>query len=531
MDPRRHDLRPGEQPDNDAGMRLPSLSRRRVLCRLVGTVGPLLTLAACGGATATTAATAAVSSAVAPTTSAVAPTVSTTSATASVATAATSTVSATSTSRTVTTSAAAASGAAATSATSSAAAVASTSAKPIPPGALRISYWRSLTGPRGAAQDKLAEDFNDSQTAIHVDVTYAGAYDDAAKKFTTAIAGGVAPDCVLLTVDSYMPGFARAGTLLPLDAYAAQRKPIDTSLFIPGLLKNGIVDGKLYQLPLARSTPLLYYNEDALTELGISAPPKTWSEMQSMAPKFVRSNGSGETRWGYDVSPYWWTFASVLWSYGGRFSDDDFNIMLNHPEAVSAANAWSDMVNKDNSAKYASTGTADTDFTSAKSVFLTDSTADLSEWQQQSHFKVGVTGMPAQVASAVPSGGSGLSIVQAAPQQRQEAAWTFMAAMTSQKSSVYFAEQTGYEPTRTDALTDPDMVQYFQKNPEFKVSVDQTVHIHNQDPVTQLPQSINFIQDGLTSIVSKKQSAQDVWRQVSQQLQGLVDTFHQQQKH
>lgn len=396
---------------------------------------------------------------------------------------------------------------------------------------MKIDYWRSLAGPRGAAQDKLAQDFNDSQQAIHVQFTFQGNYDQAAQKFTAAIAGGVAPDCILLTVDSYMPGFARADALLPLDALAAQRKPIDTSLFVPTLLHNGVVDGKLYQLPLARSTPLFYYNQDALTELGISPPPKTWSELRSMAPKLVQSASGTSTRWAYDVSPYWWTFASVLWSYGGRFSDDNFNVMIDKPEAAAAASVWSDMVNKDSSAKYAGADTANKDYTGAKAVFLTDSTADLSQWEQEAHFKVGCTYMPAETASAVPSGGSGLSIVKASPPQRQEAAWTFMAAMTSVKSSVYFAEQTGYQPTRTDALIDPEMLQYFQKNPNFKVSVDQMANIHSQDPVTQLPQSINFIQDGIKRICSEKQPAQDVWRQVAQQLQNLVDTFRQQQHH
>ena len=502
--------------------------RRALLCRAASAALPLLALSACGG-TATSTASGSATSARAAVTSA--PVVAASTSASSTTASATSALSATSVAAATTSNSAAStasSTAAASAATSSA--TATTSAKPIPPGALRIAYWRSLAGPRGAAQDKLAQDFNDSQTAIHVDVTYAGSYDPAAQKFTAALAGGTAPDCILLTVDSYMPGFARADALLPLDAYAALKKPIDTSLFVPTLLNNGIVDGKLYQLPLARSTPLLYYNQDALTEVGLSDPPKTWTEFRTMSPKLVQQAGSAQGRVGYVVSPYWWTFASVLWSFGGRFSDDNFNVMIDQPEAVAAMTLWSDLVNKDRSAIYGSTDTADKDFTTAKAAFLTDSTADLSEWQQESHFTVKAAFMPAEKASGVPSGGSGLSIVKPAPKNRQDAAWTFMSYMTSKSSSIYFAEQTGYEPTRSDALTDPEMVSYFAKNPEFKVSVDQMANIHNQDPVTQLPQSIDFIQNGIKAVVSDKQSAQDALRQVAQQLRNLVDQFHQQQK-
>jgi len=154
-------------------------------------------------------------------------------------------------------------------------------------GALKLTYWRSLVGPRGEAQDTLVQKFNESHPDVHVDVEYQGVYAQAATKLTAAISANTVPDSMLLTVDAHMPGFARAGALLSLDDLARTADPVDTSKFIPGLLENGVVDGKLYQLPLARSTPLLYYNKDAFQEAGIQEPPRTWSDLRTLGARLA----------------------------------------------------------------------------------------------------------------------------------------------------------------------------------------------------------------------------------------------------
>lgn len=125
-----------------------------------------------------------------------------------------------------------------------------------------ITYWKSLEGPRHDAQVKLTDDFNASRADIKVTLEHVGVYAQAAEKLQIALAGGTPPDVMLLTVDTFMPGFARRGALHPLDDFARADKSAGMDRYVPGFIKDGTVNGRLYQLPFARSMPLLYLNRD-----------------------------------------------------------------------------------------------------------------------------------------------------------------------------------------------------------------------------------------------------------------------------
>ena len=65
-------------------------------------------------------------------------------------------------------------------------------------------------------------------------------------------------------------------------------QPLNAADFSPDL-KSGVVDGKgrMVALPLIYSTPVLFYNKNALRKAGLNPeqPPQTWFEMQGMLDK------------------------------------------------------------------------------------------------------------------------------------------------------------------------------------------------------------------------------------------------------
>jgi ABC-type glycerol-3-phosphate transport system substrate-binding protein len=56
--------------------------------------------------------------------------------------------------------------------------------------------------------------------------------------------------------------------------------------FIPGYYNEGkqFGDGKMYTLPLSKSTEVLYYNADFFAEHGLT-PPKTWDELETLCAR------------------------------------------------------------------------------------------------------------------------------------------------------------------------------------------------------------------------------------------------------
>ena len=60
--------------------------------------------------------------------------------------------------------------------------------------------------------------------------------------------------------------------------------------YLPSMIKDGKVDGKLFGLPIAGEAQILYYRKDVLEAAGI-APPKTLDELHAAA---VKLNKPGE---------------------------------------------------------------------------------------------------------------------------------------------------------------------------------------------------------------------------------------------
>ena len=160
---------------------------------------------------------------------------------------------------------------------------------------------------------------------------------------------GKAPVDVLWVSDSWPPGFADAGWIVPVDSYKTLTAyNADTDAFSVDSMMH---KGKQYGITYYTDYMAFLYNEDMLKKAGISAPPTTWAEVTEMS-KAIKAKGLAEYPMLLSMAQESWLIefmAAMVYSHGGRFTDDKGNAAMQDAKggAVAALQWIVDAVQKD----------------------------------------------------------------------------------------------------------------------------------------------------------------------------------------
>ena len=315
-------------------------------------------------------------------------------------------------------------------------------------GVTEISYWRTLTGPAGDAQDELAERFNSSQNAVHVNVEFQGSYSDLATKLMTSSVSRRGPEVTQLGTFEIRE-FARAGVLVDLAPFVDGGAGIDTSDWPGTMLEAGRVEGGLYWLPFNVSVPLLYYNPEAFRESGIDSPPATWNEFVDDARRLTRRDAAGAIeRHGVALWNNTWPLLSWIWSEGGELTDRNYtNITLDDPIVIEVLSTIQALLREGAAVMPdAASGGHRSAFMNGRAAMILDSPAPYAEIAAgASGFEPMVALYPSGRAGRIYApGGGGLAMLSTTERPKRAAAWEFIRWMLAPESLAFYAEQTGY---------------------------------------------------------------------------------------
>jgi multiple sugar transport system substrate-binding protein len=211
-----------------------------------------------------------------------------------------------------------------------------------------LKFWQFYAPGGGVAtQDKWFQDvvkgWNDGHD-VKVELVYVpnNAYMDGTK-LPTAFASGAGPDLFIISPGDFLR-YYNGGVLLDLTPFMDQAARDD---FIPSVIANRMVDGKIYGLPYEVEPMAMYYSVDAFAEIGLTDKdvPKTWDELLSIGKKLTNAKRFGvlfETGPGYYQNFTWYPF---LWEGGGDFQTKDGKSAFNSPATIQALKFWQDAVN------------------------------------------------------------------------------------------------------------------------------------------------------------------------------------------
>lgn len=163
----------------------------------------------------------------------------------------------------------------------------------------------------------------------------------------TKFVGG-APLDMMWVSDSWLPEFADAGWLAPIDAYPQlTRYNADVDQFCTDSVSY---NGLQYGLTYYTDHMAFFYDSEKLEKAGLSAPPQTWEQVLEQSLK-IKQAGLSEHPLMLSMARESWLIefiSALVFSNGGRLVDDDGKAVMHDPaRGAGQAMQWVvDAVNK-----------------------------------------------------------------------------------------------------------------------------------------------------------------------------------------
>lgn len=342
-----------------------------------------------------------------------------------------------------------------------------------------VTFWHSMDGPAGEAIDRFAQAFNASQKEYRVEVRYAGDYREAETKLVAALRTGTAPTLFQAEI-GFFPRLVAEGTLRPLDDLISGLEPEFVTDFYPAPWKYGVVKGVRYGLPFNTSTPVLFYNADALRAKHLPVPGD-WPTFESDAIKLTSRRSKG-----FIAILDSWIFEAMVTSRGGSLVTVDGRPNFDSPEAIDALEMLRRLVDKRAAIprNLAESQFAQLDFVRTKGMMVFASIANWPAAEKYSFaFELGVAPVPHAAGGKVPMGGAELVVLKGASDEATKGAFEFWKFLMKPENIVSWIEASYYVPLRKSVV--PLLAKFYAENPYRKVAFEQ---ISRAVPRPRVPQ-------------------------------------------
>lgn len=375
---------------------------------------------------------------------------------------------------------------------------------------IELEFWYSWQDKVAENNQELTEKFNETvgkENNIRITAEYQGSYDELHTKLKSAFIANEQPAISVMEIAS-IKSFADAGMIEPLENYISDEKE---SHFLPGLMDNSYVDGKLYGVPYLRSTPIFYYNKTLFDQAGITSAPTNWEELASTS-KQLESIGVKGFGFLNDI----WHFEAYTQGNGGNIVNaDETEAIFNQEPAVEVVEFLKEGIEKYNFKYYSGNNASDTRTTeimNQKIGMWVNSTGSLNntlDIAKQNGYEIGTAFIPCGKEYSVPTGGCNIVMTSKLTDEEKEAAALFINFMTEEEQVVYSHKKTGYLPTTISSTTHPEIEALYESTPQFKVAVDQLQYGHGRPMNKAYGEAYNVYINALDQIFTTDVKVQD----------------------
>lgn len=352
--------------------------------------------------------------------------------------------------------------------------------------ATEIAWWHAMSGELGKYVEKLAADFNASQSDYRIVPSYKGNYTETVTASIFAFRSRSQPAIVQVNEIATATMMAAKGAIYPVyELMRDQSEPFSPGAYLPAIAGYySDIDGNMLSFPFNASTPILYYNKDMFRAAGLDPDValKTWPEVGAAA-KRLRAAGAVcglTTSW-----PSWINvenfsafhnlpLATKANGFGGLDAELTFNnsLVVRH---IAQLAEWQTTKAFDYSGRGQS---AEPRFQKGECGIFIGSSATRADIKANSKFEVGYGMMPysPDVQDAPQNtiiGGATLWVLRDRPRAEYAGVAKFFAFLSKPEVQAAWHQNTGYLPI-TRAAFDLSRAQgFYDRNPGAAISIEQ----------------------------------------------------------
>ncbi|MEA2888927.1 MAG: sn-glycerol 3-phosphate transport system substrate-binding protein [Bradyrhizobium sp.] len=349
-----------------------------------------------------------------------------------------------------------------------------------------IAWWHAMSGQLGRQLEKLATDFNASQSEFRIVPSYKGNYTETVTAAIFAFRSRGQPAIVQVNEIATATMMAAKGATYPVfELMRDEAETFSPSAYLPAIAGYYTdVAGNMLSFPFNSSTPILYYNKGLFRAAGLDpeVAPKTWPEVGAAA-KRLRAAGA----------PCGFTTAWPSWIHIENFSAYhnlpiatranglgglDAVLTFNNPLVVrniAQLADWQTTKVFDYSGRATS---AEPRFQNGECGIFIGSSATRADIRANSKFEIGYGMLPywPDVEGAPQNtiiGGATLWVLRDRPREEYKGVAKFFAFLSKPEVQAAWHQNTGYLPITRAAFDLTRAQGFYDRNPGAAISIEQ----------------------------------------------------------
>ncbi|MEV7883960.1 extracellular solute-binding protein [Streptomyces sp. NPDC002817] len=207
----------------------------------------------------------------------------------------------------------------------------------------RVRYWNLFSGGDGANMIAMLDSFRKEHPDIAVKDSTLQWGNPFYTKLAMAAAGNRAPELGVMHVGR-VAGFSPGRLLDPWDEALLARYGVRKADYNPALWNRGVIDDKLYALPLDVHVQLCFYRKDVLKKADLLGDDgrmipvgstDEWFDVLKKAKQVQKKGLQTVGLWTNDQNFQWWFFVAFYTQLGGRwFNDENTEVLFDADKAT-----------------------------------------------------------------------------------------------------------------------------------------------------------------------------------------------------
>ncbi|MCI5096509.1 MAG: sn-glycerol-3-phosphate ABC transporter substrate-binding protein UgpB [Rhodobacteraceae bacterium] len=382
-----------------------------------------------------------------------------------------------------------------------------------------VQFWHAMGGQLGEIVDKFAADYNAGSDSCQINAVYKGNYTENMTAAIAAFRAGEQPHVVQVfeVGTATMMAAGDKGAIYPV--YKLMQDAgidFDQSAYLPAVISYYTdTDNNLLSLPFNSSTPVLWYNKDALDKAGV-AVPTTWDEVEAAAKALKASGVAKPFSFGWqswsNIENYSAWHNIPLGTEENGFASLKTEFTFNNEAVVNHIQRIADM-GKDGTFVYGGRrGDSRGQFVNGETALWINSSAYYGGFKKDiKDFEFGQTMLPLDTAVAdAPQnsiiGGATLWVLNGHEKPEYACVADFFQFVSAADQQAYWHQNTGYVPITTAAYDVSKEQGFYNTDPMTDTAIKQ-LSLNAPTPASKGLRFGNFVQ--IRDIINEELEA--VW--------------------